>query len=229
VVGDALASAGLKVVVVDKRGPAKGSTTASTALVQYEIDTPLTKLTRQIGKVNAFRAWRRSRLAVDALAARLTDLNDPDVMPRNSLFLAGNELNKDDLASEHDARRSAGLASLYLDRKSLRSRFGISGQAAILSFVNFVINPRKSTMALLRAAAARGANIFAPVEIVDLEAKETGFTAFATDGRLIHCRSSFLRRDMNCRTKYPGADTKLFPSGQLLRHPTLAISGRSNA
>jgi hypothetical protein len=71
--------------------------------VQYEIDTPLTKLTRQIGKVNAFRAWRRSRLAVDALAARLTDLNVPDVMPRNSLFLAGNELDRDDLSSEHDA------------------------------------------------------------------------------------------------------------------------------
>ena len=61
----------MKVAVVDKRGLARGSTMASTALVQYEIDTPLITLTRKIGKEKAVRAWRRSRLAVEALAARL--------------------------------------------------------------------------------------------------------------------------------------------------------------
>jgi glycine/D-amino acid oxidase-like deaminating enzyme len=37
-----------RVVVVDRRDPAKGSTVASTALVEYEIDTPLTHLSRAI-------------------------------------------------------------------------------------------------------------------------------------------------------------------------------------
>ena len=64
-VADALREA-VRVVVVDRRGPAKGSSTASTALVQYEIDTPLIMLARKIGKRDAQRAWRRSRLAVDA-------------------------------------------------------------------------------------------------------------------------------------------------------------------
>ena len=73
-VADALTSAGAKVAVVDKRGLAKGSTVASTALVQYEIDTPLIVLTRKIGKEKAGRAWRRSRLAVDAIAARFSEL-----------------------------------------------------------------------------------------------------------------------------------------------------------
>ena len=67
-VADALAQAGFGVIVVDRRGPAKGSTAASTALVQYEIDQPLTRLSRQIGPRDAVRAWRRTRLAVDALA-----------------------------------------------------------------------------------------------------------------------------------------------------------------
>ena len=73
-IADALTSAGVEVAVVDKRGLAKGSTVASTALVQYEIDTPLITLTRKIGKEKAVRAWRRSRLAVEALAARLGEL-----------------------------------------------------------------------------------------------------------------------------------------------------------
>ena len=78
-VADALRDSGLRVVVVDRRGPAKGSSTASTALVQYEIDMPLTKLARKIGQRDAQRAWRRSRLAVDAIAARLRELEVPDV------------------------------------------------------------------------------------------------------------------------------------------------------
>ena len=82
-VADALRDSGLRVVVVDRRGPAKGSSTASTALVQYEIDMPLTKLARKIGQRDAQRAWRRSRLAVDAIAARLRELEVPDIAARD--------------------------------------------------------------------------------------------------------------------------------------------------
>ena len=81
-IADALALAGMEVAVVDKRGLARGSTMASTALVQYEIDTPLITLTRKIGKEKAVRAWRRSRLAVEALAARLQELGFADVARR---------------------------------------------------------------------------------------------------------------------------------------------------
>ena len=47
-----------------------------------EIDTPLVGLIRKIGKEKAIRAWRRSRLAVEALAARLTGLHVRDVVRR---------------------------------------------------------------------------------------------------------------------------------------------------
>jgi glycine/D-amino acid oxidase-like deaminating enzyme len=40
-----LAKAGMDVAVLDKRDVAGGSTSASTAMLQYEIDTPLTELT----------------------------------------------------------------------------------------------------------------------------------------------------------------------------------------
>jgi glycine/D-amino acid oxidase-like deaminating enzyme len=112
VIADALASTKIKVAVVDKRGPARGSTAASTALVQYEIDTPLITLTRRIGKENAVRAWRRSHLAVEALAARLGELRVTDVARRDSLYLAGNVLGPKELEQENEAR----------DRRSARCR-----------------------------------------------------------------------------------------------------------
>lgn len=186
-IADALADAGLSVIAVDRRGPAKGSTAASTALVQYEIDTPLTKLTRKIGRDDAMRAWRRSRLAVDALGARLGELAVPFAR-RDALYLAGNVLDRDGLAREHDARRAAGLASRYLDRAALRARFGIAREAALLGYDNILIDPRRTALALLQAATAHKTMVFSPVDIVDIDAKRTGVTATASNGRKIHCR-----------------------------------------
>lgn len=187
-VADALAMSGLKVAVVDKRGPAKGSTTASTALVQYEIDTPLIKLVRKIGKTHAVRAWRRSRLALDALESRIAELGVSDVVRRGSPFLAGDDLDGNDLAREQRARRAAGLATLFLDSKALRARFGIARQAALLSYGDIVLDPRKTTLALLNAAVAIAAKIYTPVEVIDIDAKRMGVTATTDGGRRIHCR-----------------------------------------
>jgi glycine/D-amino acid oxidase-like deaminating enzyme len=187
-VADCLAEAGLRVVIADKRGAAKGSTTASTALVQHEIDTPLIHLVRKIGKTDAIRAWRRSRLAVDAIAARLSELDVRDARRRGSLYLAGNLLDRDELDREHDARRAAGLASRYLNGKELRARFGITRRAALLSYDSLVIDPREATLALLKAACARKTTIYSPAEIVDIDAKSAGVTATATNGQRIRSR-----------------------------------------
>jgi len=187
-IADALDQSGLKVAIADKRGVAKGSTTASTALVQFEIDTPLTKLAGKIGRADAVRAWRRSRLAIDALAARLGELDVPDVVRRDSLYIAGDMLDADALGREHAARRAAGLASQFLDRKALRARFGIARQAAILGYGNLAIDPRRATLALLRVATSHKTTIFAPVEIVDIHTKQAGVTAAAANGKRIHCR-----------------------------------------
>ena len=187
-IADALTSEGVEVVVVDKRGLAKGSTVASTALVQYEIDTPLTVLTRKIGKENAVRAWRRSRLAVGALDARLAELGVSDVARRNSLYLAGNVLDPKALRREHAARRAAGLPTRYLDRKALRDRFGIARAAALMGYGNLTIDPRKATLALLQAASVNGTKIFAPEDMTDIATRKGGVTVTAANGRRIHCR-----------------------------------------
>jgi glycine/D-amino acid oxidase-like deaminating enzyme len=185
---DALASPERRVAVVDRRGPANGSTMASTALVQYEIDTPLISLGRKIGKRDAARAWRRSRLAVDALAARLDELGVPDVVRRDTLYLAGNGLDTGGLERECAARRSLGLAGRIITRRELRLHYGIRAAAALMSYGDLAIDPRKATCALLDAACRRGARIYAPADIVTVDAGKTGVTATAANGRQIHAR-----------------------------------------
>jgi glycine/D-amino acid oxidase-like deaminating enzyme len=187
IVADALAAAGMAVTVVDKRGLALGSTMASTALVQHEIDTPLIKLADKIGKEKATRAWRRCRLAVEALAARLDELGVADVARRNSVYLAGNALGRDDLEREHQARRAVGLPSRFLNRKTLGEELGIARAGAVMSYGNLVIDPRKSALSLLRAAHANGAQLFVPSEMAKVTTQKGGVTATAANGFRIHC------------------------------------------
>lgn len=186
-IADALEAAGAKVAVVDKRGLAQGSTVASTALVLYEIDTPLITLTRRIGKEKAVRAWRRARLAVESLAARLGELGVTDVARRDSLYLAGNVLGPTELQREHAARQAIGLPSRFLNRKALYDQFGIARAAALMGFGNLVIDPRKSALALLNAAAANGARVFAPMEMTNVRSNKGGVTVTAANGSRIHC------------------------------------------
>jgi glycine/D-amino acid oxidase-like deaminating enzyme len=187
IISDALASAGLQVTVVDKRGLAKGSTVASTALVQYEIDTPLITLTRKIGKEKAIRAWRRSRLAVERLAVRLGELDLTDVKRRDSLYLAGNVLGQKELRREHEARRASGLPSRYLNRVTLREGFGISRSAALMGYGNLVIDPRKTALALLHAAVANGARVFSTTEMTKVTTQKGGVIVTAANRHRVHC------------------------------------------
>ncbi len=62
-----LSSEGHSVVVIDGRDVCRGSTSASTALLQYEIDVSLTDLAKMIGEQNAGRAYRLSHQAIDDL------------------------------------------------------------------------------------------------------------------------------------------------------------------
>src|SRR4051812_16305156 len=65
-----LSAAGLAVALLDRRRPGHGSTSASTALVLWEADVPLTHLARDLGEQEAARRWRRAHRAATGLWER---------------------------------------------------------------------------------------------------------------------------------------------------------------
>ena len=63
--------AGIRPLILDRRRAALlGSTAASTALLQFELDTPLTKLSASVGRRKAEQVWIASRNAVNELRTR---------------------------------------------------------------------------------------------------------------------------------------------------------------
>ena len=84
-----LAKRNMTILVVDRRQPVQGSTLASTAMIQHEIDVPLHRLTAKLGQDKAQRAWQRSAKAVETLTSLVADLGiDCHLERKNSLYLA---------------------------------------------------------------------------------------------------------------------------------------------
>ena len=84
---------GLSVAILDRRAPSHGATSASTALVMWGADTPLTHLAEQIGWAPSVRRWRSVKAAVESLSADLKALRiDCGWRERPELYLAGDLL-----------------------------------------------------------------------------------------------------------------------------------------
>ena len=165
----ALADGTRSVLVVDRRRPVQGSTLASTAMIQHEIDIPIHELAGVIGEENARRAWRRSARAVEQLSRIVADLGLSCGFERKkTLFLAGDAYGSRALRREVDARDAAGIAADFLDAASLSERFAITRTGAILSDISASANPAQMAAGILRAAMGRGVDLVSPLEITDL-------------------------------------------------------------
>jgi glycine/D-amino acid oxidase-like deaminating enzyme len=180
---------GANVLVLDRREPLHGSTAASTALVPFEIDTPLVALRRMIGKKKAERAWLRSVAAVGALS-RIVKKEGIRCGWRDSdsLYLAGDAYGSRALRSEMEARSAAGIAGAYLNAAELRRRFGIERTAAILSPGAAQANPVQLAAGLFRRAIRAGVRICSPIAVMAIAADSSGVILTTTDDAEINAR-----------------------------------------
>ena len=151
-----MAREGVDVVVLDERDVATGSTAASTCLIQYEIDTPLTELARAIGPDAARRAYLASHRSVNELSTIVKALRD-DVgfAPVQSVYAASLKRDFDPLRDEAAARRAIGIDVSVLTAEETADRFGVASHGALLSPRAAVVDAYRLTHALLNASGAR--------------------------------------------------------------------------
>ena len=185
----ALADGKRRVLVVDRRKPVYGSTLASTAMIQHEIDIPLYKLAGMIGEADARRAWQRSARAVEQLSQIVGDLSLSCGFERKkTLFLAGDAYGQRALRTEVEARHAAAIESDFLDATTLAERFSLDRTGAILSDISASANPAQMAAGILRAAMGRGVEVVSPLEITDLRATTDGVFLATSDGRILSTR-----------------------------------------
>lgn len=155
-----LTARGLEVVLVDREREGFGSTAASTAMLQWEIDLPLRRLTELYGFETAADVYRRSFKAVEGLRERIAQLAlGCAFFARDTVYLAAGEVGPRELRDEWSLREKAGLPGTLLDHATLLGAFGFDRAAAIVSPGSAEADPLSLCHALLHVAAGRGARL----------------------------------------------------------------------
>lgn len=181
-----LCRAGLDVVVLDRRRPVTGSTLASTAMIQFEIDSPLTELADRIGAERAEATYLASYGAVSSLHSLIEAENIACAWKsRDALYLAGDTMGFRALRREADYRRKIGLPSAYLDAHALKAQFGFDRTAAIISSGAADLNPVRLAREALRAGKRYGSRLYAEHNVELVESSKQRVMLAAADGSLM--------------------------------------------
>jgi glycine/D-amino acid oxidase-like deaminating enzyme len=214
-VADSLTSAGLDVVVLDRRESGIGSTAASTALIQFEIDLELLELRKKIGASFADRAYLASVRAVERLATISEELGGCDFSPRSSMYLASTRRDARRLEREASARAALGLTSEWWSREKVMQRYGFPCHGAVRSAHSGELDALSLTRALLERAAARGARWYEQTHVTGYEERSGGIRLLTASGQHLDAQHAV------CATGY--ALPAFLPVNRVALHSTYAL------
>jgi glycine/D-amino acid oxidase-like deaminating enzyme len=184
-----LTEAGVETIVLDKRDVGSGSTAASTALLQYELDTTFAELSDLRGAPDATRVYLACRDALDKLEDLATRLPDPSRFERKkSLYLASRKRDHKVLRAEWEARRAMGLRVDWLEESDIADRFSFRRPAALLSYDAAQVDAYAFTHALLRDACRNGLRVFDRTNMTTIEPTADGVTLRSAEGCTVRAR-----------------------------------------
>jgi glycine/D-amino acid oxidase-like deaminating enzyme len=153
---------GYKTILIDKRDVSLGSTSASTSLLQYEIDEPLYSLIEKVGENAAVDTYLEGVRAIEKLGKIIKSLKaDCGFEHKNSVFIANDEKDAAWLATEFEHRKRIGLNVEWLTKAKLKRNYGAKGEGAILSESGASTDVYQLVHCLLEYASKnQGLNVF---------------------------------------------------------------------
>lgn len=196
-----LAEAGVKTLLIDKRDIGTGSTSASTALLQYEIDVPLRRLTRDLGPVAAKRSYLLCLESITKLQ-RITErlMINCGFERKPSLFLARYQREIPELCEEFRLRQEIGIEIEFFDRTAIEKLFPFSRPAALFSRDGGQVDPHRLTHGLLAAGKCSGLEVFDRTEMARLETTRRGVRILTRNGFTITARRAIVAAGFESRT-----------------------------
>jgi glycine/D-amino acid oxidase-like deaminating enzyme len=181
-----LIHAGFNVTLVDRRHIGMGSTAASTALLQYEIDIPLYKLIDKVGEKNAIRSYQLCKEAIYILGNIASDLNLKNCFKQKPSFqYASYSKDKKDLKKEFDLRKKNGFSIEWMEEKDIRKKYGFAKSAGLLSKDGAEVDAYHLTHALLEKCIARGLQVYDHTEIVKIHHHKKSVELLTNAGKKI--------------------------------------------
>lgn len=181
-IADELSAHGHEVVVLEHRDIGWGSTAASTALLQYEIDEHMVDLAARFGEADAALAYQSCVDAIAELRQLAKSVRDVDFLDAESVYYASSRRDVEKLRAELVLRQAHGLPVRWLSREQLLEDYLFDAPAALLSTVAAQVDPYRLTYRLLARLARRGGGVFDRCTVEKLEASGRGVTLTMDQG-----------------------------------------------
>lgn len=117
---------GFDTVLLDRREIGHGSTSATTAMLQYEIDVPLHRLIDMLGEASAVSAYRACYDSIDDLAKIVRQVkSNCGFRKKESLYFAAYRKDVLALKKEFETRGHYGFPVTWMTTEEIQDRFGL--------------------------------------------------------------------------------------------------------
>jgi glycine/D-amino acid oxidase-like deaminating enzyme len=189
-VADQLCKEGFEVVILDKRHSGLGSTAASTALLQYEIDTPLFKLIDKVGDDHAVRSYGLCLKAIDDLEKLSSKFPlKSDFKRKPSFQFTSFKYQLKDHKKELELRQKFKISkATWLEPKEIKEYFGFTKLGGILSRDGAEVDPFKLAHNLIKSHWKKNLSLYDNTEVVNIEHKRDGVVLKTNTGHQVKAK-----------------------------------------
>jgi glycine/D-amino acid oxidase-like deaminating enzyme len=177
-----LHKAGVECMVVDGRTIGLGSTSASTCLLQYELDEPLHLLAKKTSEDIAVRSYQACGSSIGKLIELMDDIGFKEYEQNNSLYFSQRSAQRGFMTKEYEARKKAGFEVVFLTKDEIKHQYGLKAEWAILSQLGASIDAYSLSHHIFEYAGQKGLKVFDRTKVKDLQYKDNHVIAQTEDG-----------------------------------------------
>lgn len=185
-----LCKAGIQCAIIDKRTIGTGSSAASTAQLQYEIDNPLSDLVKIVPEKIAIDAYFNCLQSITDIENIFKKTKiDADFERVPTVLLASDKKGVELLDREFEIRKEVGLPINYLDAKALKEYQNIDGICALQNDTSAMMDAYKGAIGLLKYHQKKhDLKIFTHTKIEKTQATPNGYELKTEGNHTIQCK-----------------------------------------
>ena len=181
---------GYKTILIDRREICNGSTSATTSMLQYEIDVPLYELIELIGRNGAVASYKACSDSIDHLEKICNEIkSEAGFTRKESLYFASKRKDVSWLKEEFEARKEAGFEVKWLEPAEIEEAYEIKNTfGAILSQQGASVDAFLLAHEILQFNVKRSLKVYDKTEMKSVKYKDDFNIVTTTTGQKIKAK-----------------------------------------
>lgn len=181
---------GYSTILIDKREISHGSSSATTSMLQYEIDTPLCELIEMVEEKGAVASYKACSKAIDDLGRVTRQVNSKaGFKKKDSLYFAALKKDVDRLKKEFEARKKAGFEVQWMEADEILEKYDLHNTyGGILSKQGASVDAFMLVHEILTYNRKKGLQVYDRVKLMEVKYEARQNKVSLNTGATITCK-----------------------------------------